>query len=112
MSISPQGAKGKGKVTKITEFGAFIELAPGIEGLIHRSEIDVNDSKPSDVVKVDEEVDFIVLASDVEERKFNLSRKAFQQDLHGDSLKQYIDNTSEPKGIFAEAFSKAEEESK
>jgi len=108
----PVGAKGKGKVTKITEFGAFIELAPGIEGLIHRSELDVNDSKPSDVVKVDEEVEFIVLASDVEERKFNLSRKAFQQNLDADSLKQYISTVAEPKGIFAEAFTKAEEESK
>ncbi len=101
------GTKGKGRVTKIVDFGAFVELSPGVEGMIHISELsDENVGKVEDVVKEGDEVEFVVLSSDSEERKFSLSRKALQRQLQGDELRQYISNI-EPKTGLADAFAKA-----
>lgn len=104
----PPGTKGKGKVTKVTDFGAFVEIAPGVEGMIHISELsDENVSKAEDVVKEGDEVEFIVLATDSEERRFSLSRKALMRQLEGEELKQYISQIAEPKTGLADAFAKA-----
>ena len=104
----PPGTKGKGKVTKVTDFGAFVEIAPGIEGMIHVSELDVNAvNNPSEFIKEGEDVEFIVLAADSEERRISLSRKALLQELDGEKLKQYISEVAEPKTGLADAFAKA-----
>jgi small subunit ribosomal protein S1 len=104
----PSGTRGKGKVTKITDFGAFVELAPGIEGMIHISELaEENVAKAQDVVKEGDDVDFIVLATDSDERKFSLSRKAYLRNLSGDQLREYIGTVAEPKTTMGDAFSKA-----
>jgi small subunit ribosomal protein S1 len=101
------GTKGKGRVTKIVDFGAFVELSPGVEGMIHISELsDENVTKVEDVVKEGDSVEFVVLSSDSEERKFSLSRKALLRQLQGDELRQYISNV-EPKTGLADAFAKA-----
>ena len=103
----PAGTKGKGKVTKVAEFGAFVELAPGIEGMIHVSELsDQQIAKAEDAVKEGDTVEFIVLATDADERKFSLSRKAFLKGLDGEELRQYIGNASGQKTAFAEAFTR------
>lgn len=105
----PAGSKGKGKVTKLTDFGAFVELSPGVEGMIHVSEIaDEPVGKPADVLQEGQEVDFIVLATDTDERKFSLSRKAFLRNLQGEDLREYIGNVAEPKTSLADAFSRAQ----
>ena len=84
----PSGQQSKGVITKITDFGVFVEISAGIEGLIHLSELDVKAvSKASDVVKIGDEVDFIVISSDPEERKFSLSRKAYMKGLQELSLR-------------------------
>lgn len=102
------GSQGKGTVTKIADFGAFVELQPGVEGLIHVSELaDEPVDKPEKVVKEGDEVEFIILASDSDERRFSLSRKAFLKKLQGDQLKAYINEATEPKTGLAEAFAKA-----
>ncbi|MCX6118148.1 MAG: 30S ribosomal protein S1 [Proteobacteria bacterium] len=104
---NPAGSKGKGKVTKVAEFGAFVELAPGIEGMIHISELsDQNVAKADDVVKEGDEIEFIVLSTDADERKFSLSRKALLKGLEGEELRQYIGNIAGQKTAFAEAFTK------
>jgi len=106
---NPPGTKAKGKVTKLADFGAFVEIAPGIEGMIHVSEIaDEQFGKPSDVLKEGDDVDFIVLATDADERKFSLSRKAYLRNLEGDELKSYIGTVAEPKTSLADAFSRAQ----
>jgi small subunit ribosomal protein S1 len=70
----------KGKVTKITNFGVFVELEPGLEGLLHVSELsDEKVENPEDVVKVGDEVEVKVLRVDAKDRKIGLSRK----NLHG-----------------------------
>jgi small subunit ribosomal protein S1 len=69
----------KGHVTKIANFGVFVELEPGLEGLLHISEIaDQKVEKPEDIVKVGQEVDIKILRVDSEERKIGLSLKRAQ----------------------------------
>src|SRR5258708_30016935 len=66
----------KGKVTKITNFGVFIELEPGLEGLLHISELtDGKVDKPEALVKQDQEIEVRILRVDPAERKIGLSRK-------------------------------------
>ena len=70
----------KGKVTKITNFGVFIELEPGLEGLLHISELaDGKVDKPEMLVKQDQEIEVKVLRVDAAERKIGLSRKAHRR---------------------------------
>ena len=66
----------KGKVTKLTNFGVFVELEPGLEGLLHISELaDHKVESPEEVVKVGDEIEVRVLRVDRAERKIGLSRK-------------------------------------
>jgi small subunit ribosomal protein S1 len=65
-----------GKVTKVTNFGVFVELEPGLEGLLHVSELaDEKVDRPEDLVKVGDTIEVRVLRVDPEERKVGLSRK-------------------------------------
>jgi small subunit ribosomal protein S1 len=69
----------KGHVTKIANFGVFVELEPGLEGLLHISEIsDQKVEKPEDSLKVGQEVDVKILRVDSDERKIGLSLKRAQ----------------------------------
>ena len=61
--------KGKGKVTRMAEFGAFVEIVPGVEGLIHTSELE----NPN--IAIDADVEFVILNTDSAERRFELSQK-------------------------------------
>ncbi len=78
--VAEEFAVGKvvsGKVTKLMDFGAFVEIAPGIEGLVHVSEVSHNRiSRVSSVLKVGEEVEVKVLAIDQAKRRISLSVKA------------------------------------
>ncbi|MFM8328498.1 MAG: 30S ribosomal protein S1 [Pirellulaceae bacterium] len=65
-----------GKVTKITNFGVFVGLEDGLEGLLHISELaEQKVENPEDVVKVGEDIEVKVLRVDTDERKIGLSRK-------------------------------------
>ena len=105
----PAGTKKEGVVTKITDYGVFVEIAPGIEGLIHVSELDTETvAKPSDVVQQGQSIEFIVLSNDSEERRFSLSRKAHLKGLEGEKLTEYLDSVKEPQTAFADAFNQAQ----
>jgi small subunit ribosomal protein S1 len=66
----------QGKVTKLTNFGVFVELEPGLEGLMHISELaDEKVAQPEDVLKIGDEIEVRVLRIDVEKRKIGLSRR-------------------------------------
>ena len=69
--------KVKGKVTKLTEFGAFIELEEGIEGLVHISEFSWTKkiNKPSDMVNVGDEVECMILGYDIQAGRVSLGIK-------------------------------------
>jgi len=74
----PPGARIKGKVRKITDFGAFIEIEPGIEGLCHISEFDTaRVEDPYQFLKIDQEVEVMVL--DVDNERIALSIKALKE---------------------------------
>jgi small subunit ribosomal protein S1 len=66
----------KGAVTKITNFGVFVGLEDGLEGLLHISELaDHKVENPEDIVKVGDEIEVKILRVDIDERKIGLSRK-------------------------------------
>ncbi|MFW6155344.1 MAG: 30S ribosomal protein S1 [Planctomycetota bacterium] len=69
----------RGRVTKLTNFGVFVELEPDLEGLLHVSELaDQKVDNPQDVVKAGEEIEVKILRVDIEERKIGLSLKRAQ----------------------------------
>jgi len=87
----PVGSRLKGRVTKVTDFGAFVELEPGIEGLVHVSEMrDERVENPRDVVKEGEEVEVKVIDMDLQERKVALSIKALNRDGGEDDYREYL----------------------
>jgi small subunit ribosomal protein S1 len=70
----------KGKVTKLTNFGVFVELEPGLEGLLHISELaDHKVESPEEVVKVGDEIEVKILRVDPSDRKIGLSCKQVHQ---------------------------------
>ncbi|HIV77763.1 MAG TPA: 30S ribosomal protein S1 [Candidatus Sphingomonas excrementigallinarum] len=76
----PIGAKLSGRVTNITEYGAFVELEPGIEGLVHVSEMSWTKKNvhPGKIVSTSQEVDVVVLEVDQEKRRISLGLKQAQ----------------------------------
>ena len=77
----PVGAKLRGTVTNITEYGAFVELEPGIEGLVHVSEMSWTKKNvhPGKIVSTSQEVDVLVLEVDSDKRRISLGLKQAQQ---------------------------------
>lgn len=73
----PPGTRLFGKVTNITDYGAFVEIEPGIEGLVHVSEMDWTNKNvnPSKVVTLGEEVEVMILEIDEERRRISLGMK-------------------------------------
>ncbi|SOB87366.1 small subunit ribosomal protein S1 [Sphingomonas guangdongensis] len=76
----PVGAKLSGRVTNITEYGAFVELEPGIEGLVHVSEMSWTKKNvhPGKIVSTSQEVEVMVLEVDAEKRRISLGLKQAQ----------------------------------
>ncbi len=71
-----------GKVTKLTNFGVFVELEPGLEGLLHISELsDEKIESPEEVVKVGDEIEVKILRVDAKDRKIGLSRRQLKAPL-------------------------------
>jgi len=102
------GLKAKGLVTKVVDFGVFIEMEPGVEGLIHTSELDSTEYAEG------QEVEFIVLRSSIEERRFDLSQKAALRGLsesHNKIIQNALHGGNEKKNSnsLAEAFARAKE---
>jgi small subunit ribosomal protein S1 len=78
----PVGTRVNGKVVSITNYGAFIELEPGIEGLVHISEMSWtrNVRHPSKLVSIGEAIEAVVLKVDPDEEKISLGMKQTEQD--------------------------------
>ena len=78
----PVGSRVQGKVVSITNYGAFVELEPGIEGLVHISEMSWtrNVRHPSKIVSIGESIDAVVLKVDESEEKISLGMKQTEQD--------------------------------
>src|SRR6185312_13387555 len=84
----PAGAIVEGPVTSLTKFGAFVQVAEGVEGMIHVGDISAEKriNAPSDVLKVGQVVKVLVLECDVEKRRLRLGMKQ----LVPTSLDEYI----------------------
>jgi len=82
-----------GKITNVTDFGAFVELEEGIEGLVHVSEISREKvEKPSDVLKVGETISAVVLHIDPHDRRIGLSIKGLKEKSEKAEIEKYISN--------------------
>jgi len=87
----PQSARVKGKVSRVQDFGAFVELEPGIEGLIHVSEMSWSKKqvRASDVVKPGDFVEVVVLGVNPGEKRNALGLKQALGDPWDDAVKKY-----------------------
>jgi small subunit ribosomal protein S1 len=70
-----EGARVRGKITRLSQFGAFVEITPGVEGLVHISELGTGRriNHPKEVVSVGQEIEAVVLTVDHERRRIGLS---------------------------------------
>jgi small subunit ribosomal protein S1 len=84
-----------GKVTKLTNFGVFVELEPGLEGLLHISELaDHKVDSPEEIVNVGDEIEVKILRVDRGERKIGLSRKKASVDGSEEEVEDDVTPTS------------------
>src|SRR5881296_132821 len=87
----PQGTRLFGKVTNLTDYGAFVEVESGIEGLVHVSEMDWTNKNvhPSKVVQVGDEVEVMILEIDEERRRISLGMKQCMPNPWEDFAREY-----------------------
>ena len=72
----PMGSRVTGKVVRLTDFGAFVELEPGVDGLLHISQMSNRPiNRPDEVVNVGDELTLLVIRVDPNERRIGLSLK-------------------------------------
>jgi len=85
------GDRVQGKVSRLADFGAFVELLPGVDGLIHISEMSwaKKVKKPSDLLKIGEMVEAVVLGVNAADRRISLGLKQALGDPWEDALKKY-----------------------
>ncbi|MES2503976.1 MAG: 30S ribosomal protein S1 [Myxococcota bacterium] len=89
--VYPRGARVKGTVSKVTDFGAFIEIEPGIDGLCHVSEFaEEHIENAHEFVKPGDEVEVMIIDVDPEERKIGLSMKAVKKAEKGFDYRTYL----------------------
>lgn len=82
-----------GVVTNVTDFGVFVEIEEGIEGLVHISELSKNRVKAAkDVLNVGETVTAVIKSIDMENQKVGLSIKDYEQSAEPSSQRQYVNN--------------------
>jgi small subunit ribosomal protein S1 len=76
------GSKIKGRIVNVADYGAFLEILPGVEGLIHVSEMSWSQHlrNPQDFIKVNDELEAVVLTLDRDERKMSLGIKQLTED--------------------------------
>jgi small subunit ribosomal protein S1 len=91
----PVGAKVKGKVVSLVPYGAFVQLEPGVEGLVHVTELSWTKriAKPSDVLKQDQEIEAVVLGINREEQKISLGVRQLESNPWDSAAAKYTVGT-------------------
>ncbi len=91
----PVGAKVKGRVVNLVPYGAFVELEPGVEGLVHVTELSWTKriAKPSDVLKADQEIEAVVLGINREEQKISLGLRQLETNPWDKAQEKYPPGT-------------------
>ncbi len=96
------GSKVHGRIVNVADYGAFLELMPGVEGLIHVSEMSWSQHlrNPQDFIKIGDSIDAVVLTIDRDERKMSLGIKQLSEDpwTKADLLNKYAPGTRH-KGV-------------
>ncbi len=89
------GTKVKGKVVNLVPYGAFVEFEPGVEGLVHVTELSWTKriAKPSDVLKADQEIEAVVLGINREEQKISLGIRQLETNPWDKALEKYPPGT-------------------
>src|SRR5882762_3520790 len=89
------GMKVKGKVVNLVPYGAFVELEPGVEGLVHVTELSWTKriAKPSDVLKVEQDLEAVVLGINREEQKISLGIRQLETNPWDKALEKYPPGT-------------------
>ncbi|MBS3785953.1 MAG: 30S ribosomal protein S1 [Gammaproteobacteria bacterium] len=87
----PEGARTVGRVTNITDYGSFVEIEEGVEGLVHVSEMDWTNKNvnPAKVVSIGDEVEVMILDIDEERRRISLGMKQCQPNPWDEFASQY-----------------------
>jgi len=87
----PISARVKGRVVNLVPYGAFVELEPGVEGLVHVTELSWTKriAKPSDVLKVDQELEAVVLGINREEQKISLGIRQLETNPWDKAIEKY-----------------------
>ena len=87
----PIGTKVKGKVVSLVPYGAFVQLEPGVEGLVHVTELSWTKrvAKPGDVLKQDQEIEAVVLGINREEQKISLGVRQLESNPWDNSDQKY-----------------------
>ncbi len=91
----PVGARVKGKVVNLVPYGAFIELEPGVEGLVHVTELSWTKriAKPSDVLKQGQDIEAVVLGINRDEQKISLGLRQLEANPWDKALEKYPPGT-------------------
>jgi small subunit ribosomal protein S1 len=91
----PVGQKVKGKVVSLVPYGAFVQLEPGVEGLVHVTELSWTKrvAKPSDVLKQDQEIEAVVLGINRDEQKISLGIRQLESNPWDNAEKKYTVGT-------------------
>jgi len=91
----PVGAKVKGKVVSLVPYGAFVQLEPGVEGLVHVTELSWTKriAKPGDVLKQDQEIEAVVLGINRDEQKISLGVRQLESNPWDSAAAKYTVGT-------------------
>jgi len=103
-----EGQRVKGTITRLQPFGAFVEIAPGVEGLVHISELGANRriNHPKEVVAIGQEVEAVVLAVDHEKRRLGLSMAASKDAATADDVAAAKPHAPQKLGTFGDLLQK------
>jgi small subunit ribosomal protein S1 len=102
----PVGTKIRGKVTSVADFGVFVEIQEGIEGLVYASEVAKNVDDHRSVVKVGDEVEALVVRVDAGEQKIALSMRAVQDREERAAIQRVAQQSGTEKATLGDLLSK------
>ena len=101
----PVGTKLSGRISSVTDYGAFVELEPGIVGLVYMSELSWADKNPDPkkIVTIGQDVDVMVLDVDIEKRRISLGMKQCQENPYNTFAEKYPEG-SVVKGVVIRTY--------
>ncbi|MBI4610667.1 MAG: 30S ribosomal protein S1 [Candidatus Rokubacteria bacterium] len=95
----PMGTRVRGKVVRLADFGAFVELEPGVDGLLHISQMSSRPvSRPEDIVNVGDELTLMVIRVEPQERRIGLSLKELAAQVEPVDSRDHRDRRRRKKG--------------